>query len=260
MGCYRPLYTLRVEHDYFDGNICRTIHCRISPEGAVLWHRRGLLFKQTAQNEWTIVYDSEGAGVDSSDVLVLEMYMIDPAFVLYTQWDGFLPNAAYSLELPLKKELVDAVKTIRKTAPKRGIGAGFCQIKIRLTEKLFAAAQKEMPMSCTLQFHVPEYRWEYLLDSHNGDSTISEKYLLEETGGKLHFLPFKPIKIYGRDMLRTESEEIIPMREQYGYQLKLVLPAEGKERKRTVLKHIELPELGRFMDVKLGVLRQICSL
>lgn len=159
---YRPLYNLRVGHDYFDRSVCRALRCRISPAEAELWRRRGLLFRQLGDNGWTILYDSDGAGVDtSSDVLALEMDMIDHAFVLYTLWDGFRPDAAYGLELPLKKETADAAKAIRETAPKRGIGSGFCRINIRMTDKLVKAARDGKPMTCTLQFHAPAYRWEY---------------------------------------------------------------------------------------------------
>ena len=155
---YRSLFTFRVEHEYFDRGICRSFRCRISPAEAALWHRRGLLFRQLGENGWTILYDNDGAGVDtSSDVLVLDMEMTDPAFVLYTLWDGFHPNAAYGLELPLKKETADAVKVIRETAPRRGIGSGFCRIRIRMTDKLVKAAQDGKPMTCTLQFHSRPY-------------------------------------------------------------------------------------------------------
>lgn len=258
---YRPLYSLRVEHDYFDRGICRALRCRISPTESALWHRRGLLFRWLGENEWTILYDSEGAGVDtSSDVLALEMEIADPAFVLYTQWDGFRPASAYGLELPLKKETADAAKAIRETAPKRGICSGFCRINIRMTDKLVKAARDGKPMTCILQFHAPAYRWEYLLVPRDGDNAQTERYLMEETGGKLHFSPFEPVRIYGKDMLRTVSEEAVPMRERYDVRLKLVSQAGNTGRKQTLLRHIDPPEPGRFLDVDAGLLRQVCIL
>lgn len=258
---YRPLYSLRVGHDYFDRGICRSLRCRISPAEAALWHRRGLLFRQLGENEWTILYDNDGAGVDtSSDVLALEMELSAPSFVLYTLWDGFDPGAAYELELPLKKETADAVKVIRETAPKRGIGSGFCRIRIRMTDKIVKAAREGKPMTCTLQFHVPAYRWEYLLVPRDGENIPPGKYLMEETGGKLHFPPFEVARMYGRNLLRTVSEEPVPMHESYGYRLKVVVPAGGIGRKQTVLRHVDPPEPGRFMDAEPGLLRQVCSL
>ena len=76
MSNYRTLYSLTVEHGYFDNGTCRALRCRISPRGADLWRRRGLLFRQSEPNAWTVLYDSDGAGVDtSSDTLLLEMFI-----------------------------------------------------------------------------------------------------------------------------------------------------------------------------------------
>lgn len=260
MGSYRSLYSIRVEHDYFDGNICRAIRCRISPEGAELWRRRGLLFRQTAENEWTVVYDASGAGVDTAcDTLLMELDIADPGFVLYTEWADFHPAAAYGLELPLKNESFDAAKVIRETAPKRSIGAGFCQIRIRMTEKLFAAAQKKMPMSCTLQFHAPAHRWEYLFFPHDGGKPEPEKLRLEETGGRLTFPAFEMADEYGLNGVRTASEEAVPMREHYAFRLRLTSATGGDSRpRRVLLKHLQPPEPGRYLSPELDRLRQVC--
>lgn len=258
---YRPLYSLRIEHDYFDRGVCRALRCRIAPAEAGLWHRRGLLLRQPCGNEWTVLYDSDGAGVDTaSDVLALEMDMTDPAFVLYTQWEGFQPDAAYSLELPSEEETADAANAIRRTASGRGIGSGFCKVRIRLTEKLLQAAREGRAESCTLRFRAPECRWEYLLVPRAGDTVAAERYLLEEADGKLHFPPFEPELIYGRELLRTISEESIPMRERYGYRLRVVAPAGSGGRKQTILRHLAPPEPGRFLDAARGVLRQVGNL
>lgn len=51
MGTYRPLYSLRVEHDYYDNLVCRALAFRLKAGGVDLCRRRGLLFGQTAVNE-----------------------------------------------------------------------------------------------------------------------------------------------------------------------------------------------------------------
>ena len=66
MGTYRPLYSLRVEHDYYDNLACRALAFRLKAGGVDLCRRRGLLFRQTAVNEWTLLYDCDSAGVDTS--------------------------------------------------------------------------------------------------------------------------------------------------------------------------------------------------
>lgn len=59
MSTYRPLYNFRIEHDYFVGSICRALQCAVLPMGQELMSQRGLLFRQTAQNEWTVLYDAD---------------------------------------------------------------------------------------------------------------------------------------------------------------------------------------------------------
>lgn len=261
MGNYRSLYNLRIEHDYFDGNVCRAIRCRISSSEANLWRRRGLLFRQLAENEWTVLYDSTGAGVDTrSDLFLLEMEINDPSFVLYTRWDGFSPNSAYELELPPAENVVEAAQVIRETAPKRSIGSGFCQIRLKVTDGMLGTDPKKKPETCTLKFHAPEYRWEYLFIQRKDKKVAPDEVLLEETRGGLHFEPFKTAMEYGHDVLSTLSEETVPMREHYGYSLSMVSPVGDTGQKRTILKHINLPEPGRFLDAKSGQLRQVCIL
>ena len=86
MGTYRPLYSLRVEHDYYDNLACRALAFRLKAGGVDLCRRRGLLFRQTAVNEWTLLYDCDSAGVDtSSDKVEAELCITDPAFVLFTE-------------------------------------------------------------------------------------------------------------------------------------------------------------------------------
>ena len=233
MGTYRPLYNIRIEHEYFDGNICRAMQCRISPSGQALCHRRGLLFRQTGTNEWTILYDDAGAGVDTlSDVLALELVMADPAFVLYTQWNGFQPSSAYRLELPVGQETL---------------------------EEVFSSAKAGTPETACLQFHVPEYRWEYLFVSRGGEKFSPEKLRLEECGGKLTFGPFEAAAEYGREVLRTVSLERIPLRKQYGFRLRLTSVTEGDNRPRQVLlRNVALPKPGVFLSKAPELLRQLC--
>lgn len=59
MESYRILYRIRIGHDYFDGKPCPALQCRLTPQGEALAHRRGLLFRQTAPGEWTLLFRQE---------------------------------------------------------------------------------------------------------------------------------------------------------------------------------------------------------
>lgn len=175
MGTYRPLYSLRVEHDYYDNLACRALAFRLKAGGVDLCRRRGLLFRQTAVNEWTLLYDCDSAGVDtSSDKVEAELCITDPAFVLFTDWAALRPENAYTLELPASRDTVEATEAIRESADRRRIGSGFCSVSILMTEKILAAAQKEKHKTCTLRFHAPQCKWE----SGHGDTSVRRTGLL----------------------------------------------------------------------------------
>lgn len=255
---YSPLYRLRAVHEYFEYQTA-PLRCRIAPSGTALRQRRGLVLRQTAANEWTLLYDSDGAGMETgSDVLPLELELADPHFVLYTRWEEFRPDAAYGLELPVAEETIEAAQAIRKIADRRTPGTGFCLVEIRMTEELMQAARNGRPAGCTLLFRAPEYRWEFLL-APRGDE-LPERLSLEEAGGGIDFPPFEPAEVYGRKVLRTVSEQRIPMRMRYPYRLKVYAEAENGGRRQCLLKHVDLPKPGKFPDAGSDILRQVCNL
>lgn len=261
MGTYRPLYKIRIEHEYFDKNICRAIECRMLPSGRMFWYCRNLLFRRTAINEWTILYDDAGEGVDTlSDVLALELVMTDPDFVLYTRWKDFHPSSAYLLELPSGQDTLEVTDIIVEQSAKRQIGTGFCAIQLRLTEEILFAAKAETPKTVCLQFHAAEYQWEYLFISCNKENISPERLRLEEYSGKLTFGPFEKVIEFDMEMLRTISLDKIPLREQYEYRLRLTsATGEGDNCPRQMLlRQVIPPKPGAFLSKDPEFIRQIC--
>lgn len=260
MENYRPLYRIAVAHDYFDGQPCTAIGCRLSPQGAELARQRGLLFRQTAANEWVVLYDSNGAGPDTeNDVLTLEISLSDPAFPLYTEWKDFRPSAAHVLELPQAEENMDAATAIRRAGDgKRKPGTPFCTVLLRLTEQLPEAAETDRPKGALLRFHAPSVQWECLFLSHGEGSASPGTPALEDTAGKVEFSAFEECEAYGRKAWRTVSKARIPMRTSYGCRLRLVAQTGGRQQKRILLSRISPPEPGRYQSGQDGTIRQVC--
>lgn len=173
MSSYRPLYSICIEHEYFLGGICRALQCAVLPSGQELMSQRGLLFRQMAQNKWTVLYDADGAGVDTaSDAIAFGMSISDPAFVLYTEWPTFNPNAVYSLDLPAETEVVNGVKAIADTHAKPKIGTPLCTINVRLTDDVWLAAVNGTPKTTVIMFEAPERYWEYVLIKQNSNKDV----------------------------------------------------------------------------------------
>ena len=154
MESYRILYRIKAVHDYFDGKPCTALQCRLTPQGAELARRRGLLFRQTAADEWTLLCQAKPD--TANDVLTLSLSITDPAFTLYTAWNGLRPSADYALDLPQQEEYVDAATAIHLSGKRRSIGFGFCTVSLRLTEQMAQASEAGQPMQTTLRFHAPE--------------------------------------------------------------------------------------------------------
>lgn len=255
MESYRILYRIRIEHDYFDGKPCPALECRITLQGETLAHRRGLLFRQTSSGEWTLLFRQEPD--TKNDELLLDLYVADPKFMLYTAWKSFLPSAVYSLKLPGKKEIIEAETAIQPTQKKRAIGSGFCTLHLRLTDELVNAAKNGQPIQEILHFKEASVQWEYLFIPNDGESIPPGQLKLEDVAGKVQFTTFKECKVYGRKAWLTQSKSCIPMRQAYPCKLRLTAQ-NGDRQKRVLLSHVRPPEPGYYMDAQQGILRQIC--
>lgn len=255
MDSYRTLYRIKVEHDYFDGKPCTALQCRLTPQGEALARRRGLLFRQTAENEWTVLFNREpDTGLDT---LILALSITDTSFPLYTAWDDFRPSVDYELELPQKTETLEAATAIHASGRKRAIGSGFCTLHLRMTGEMLQAANSDTPMQTVLHFHAPKMRWEYLLISRNSEKLSASKIRLEEVAGKMEFTAFKDCEAYGRTALCSRSKGEIPMRLSYTCRLRITAQEEGKP-KRVLLPQVPPPGAGTYMDTPKGILRQVC--
>lgn len=261
MGTYRRLFSIRITHDYFDREICRTLLCRPTASGAELMRRRGMIFKRVSDNEWSVLYDTSGAGpAPDADVLLLELLITDADFALYTRWRDFCPDAAYMLDLPAGKGDVEAEDSIVESGERRKIGSGFCIIRLVLTREMLEVAQSDRPQCCILRFHAPEYRWEYLFLPEHGFAPDCSRLHLETSDGSsgYSFFAFKKVREFDRDTYRTVSEEPIPLRESYRFRLRLALSTGENRPKQMLLRDVPPPKPGRHLSAIPGFIRQVC--
>ena len=247
MSTYRSLYSFRIEHEYFEDSNVNALMCSVLPSAQKLMAQRGLLFRQTDENEWTILYDTENADLDTeSDIIEFGVLMSEPAFVFYTEWQNFNPMVAYQIDLPIGKSEVNATDVITEIGVKRSFGIPFCTIMIHLTEELWQAAKKDVPLKNTLIFKTPERFWEYVFICQNTNREISSEYLKLETDKEiLTFRSFERTNEFGRNAFRTVSEKAVPMRERYDIKLNLIV-THDKEQKQYLLRNIEHPIPGQF--------------
>ena len=253
MENYRILYRIRIEHDYFDRTKCSAVQCFLTPQGEDLLRRRGMLFRQTDVNEWTFLYNSEPD--TDNDVLNLNLSLNDPNFISYTEWNEFSPTAAYSLDLPGSKKVLDAATVIRKSEKSRRIGQGFCTVSLKLTEKMLKYAASGKPITSVIHFCAPSVKWEYIFIPRV-DDVVNGALSLHDDTGTLEFSLFKKCEIYGKSAWQTETGKPVPMRYAYSCKLRLMANENGKQA-RILLSKVDPPVMGQYRDAPGNVLRQI---
>lgn len=256
MESYLRLYRITVRHDYFGESPCPSLRLRPSSEGEALLRQRGMMFREEAAETWSLFF-TEDPDTDK-DMLLLDLSIADPMFVLYTDWPAFRPADSYELRLPASEGQLDAAIAIAHKDRKRSIGSGFCTVALRLTEELVQAARSGKPEEAVLQFHAPKKRWEYLFFPQTEESIDGKQLLLEDTTGSVTFSPFTRCKAYGREAWRTVAENPVAMRASYGCRLRLTALRGNGKQKHVLLSHVELPQPGRYMSKDKKMLRQVC--
>lgn len=254
MESYKTLYRIKVTHDYFGSKPCTALQCQLTPQGAELARRRGLLFRQTAADEWLLLFSDAPA---KDDVLTFDLSIADPNFALYTEWKDFRPSKAYGLALPQQKKDIDAATAISLSDKKRNIGSGFCTVMLRITQEMIGKTENDEPMEAVLHFTAPSVKWEYLFIPRTETGVELKQLVLEDTTGKIQFAAFKEQTVYERAAIRTASKTRIPMRQSYGCKLRLTAQENGRQ-KRILLSQIPTPEPGKYLDARKGIARQVC--
>ena len=253
MENYRILYRIRNEHDYFDSKKCSAVQCFLTPQGQDLLQRRGMIFRQTDVNEWTLLYNSEPDA--DNDILNFNLSLTDPNFFSYTEWKEFSPSAVYSLDLPYSKKMLDAATVIRKTENPRRIGQGFCVVTLKLTEKMLKSAASGKPITSVIHFCALSVKWEYVFIPRV-DDVVSGNLSLDDDADILKFSSFKKCEIYGKSAWQTETAKPVPMRYAYSCKLRLMAHENGKQA-RILLSKVDPPVIGQYRDAPGDVLRQI---
>ena len=206
------------------------------------------------------MYDADGAGVDTaSDAIALGLSISDPAFVLYTEWQGFNPAVAYRLDLPLADGNAFATEVIVDTESKRRIGMPLCTIILHLTDDMWQMAVNGSPKKDIIKFQAPERYWEYILIKQNSNrEVLLERLKMDTDKNLLTFKTLERTSEFGRDAYRTVSEEAVPIRERYDFRLNLIATPENRNRqKQVLLRNVEHPKPGQFKSDAYK-LRQVC--
>lgn len=263
MEDYRVLFRMRIDHEYFAGETNGCMGVRICEESLALLRNRQLMFKQMAGNEWVLIGNVAGNGVnEGSDRIGFEFVLKDAGFLYYTEWEHY--DAADFYELDLSDggggmNVSDVVKTVPGQKRKAGV---FFNGKLLLAERLYADAREGGCSEACLRFASREMFWEYWLIARKRDHQRLKLSLEEQSGGLL----FSEPEFFNTDLVdglvwRCVSAKAVKMKDRYRYRLDLSeIIRENPELRRKIVKNIEYPVPGQFHDLKGNYLRRLVYL
>lgn len=242
---YSTLYRLKIEHEYYINKVCRSIDVRPTPSTLDLLRRRGLVFRQTEENEWCLLGDCDKASlfIEENEFL-FDMYLLDPLFVYYTQWEDLKLNFLYDLTLPILKN-GNFIDNVRLNDNKRKVGSGFCLASLRFNRSYLG----EMPDNIfdnILKFQAKEVLWEYVfINRSNYDLLLGMPMGLKlvEQNGIIDF-SFVDGNLY---IYRFKSSKPIKISECYDCQISLI----NEDTKKELLNDIPFPTPGKFMNLNI---------
>lgn len=256
MGKYDVLYRLKLEHEYYSDKICRGIDVRVEPSTVKLLQCRGIIFKQTAVNEWCLLGDcSMGIPYAKTDKFLFNLYLTDPSFLNYTKWTDFHPNNLYFLSLPTSHS--EFINALRKEEGKKKINSGFCIANLQFNCNSFN--DQADTSENILSFQTNEVTWEYEFVNRNLMLGSHYKFKLTEENAKVEFSAIDEESSY---LIRFKSKNPIKMAESYDYHISL----RDEKTNAKLLEEIPFPVPGQFMDFnentagEAGVetIRQVC--
>lgn len=264
MKNYRLLYCLRLEHEYYKDGKCRCIDVRTSPSDTKALRRRGLMLKQTEENEWCILSSNTEGSYIGSDTFLLDFYLLDSTFAYYTDWTQFVHTDLYELKLPnAKAEFAAAIE--KKTLAPR-IGSKFCIATLNLDEKTFSGSL----VTNTFKFFSRKVHWEYVFIPRDRTSKCGMPYngqtlKLKEKEDRISFDQPEMKELFGGIVWIVKSKDLIPIAISYDYELSLYANDDC-----TLMDRVPYPVPGLFQREKTEsggdsgaeseqeVIRQIC--
>lgn len=258
MEQFITLASIQVEHTYYTTPINRHIKLSPTPEAEKLMRRRGILYLENDEG-WSWLVRKDCAGFEANDVLELSLQTSDANFMRVTKLGDYQPQNFYLLKLETKKS-IDAASSLIMTEEKKWANE-LCRIRLIPTAALLKKAQKDTPMSYTIQFRPLAYRWEYLFVIRNDNAESIPNLLLEETKNKILFTKAEWLEhsSFGTNVWRTVSTTPVSVLECPDYSLLLsTVLQEYPLKKRTVSRFIECPQPGKYLSDNPEMLRNVC--
>lgn len=231
------LWTLRIEHDYYQNGETSDFDVQISSEMHKLLIRRNLIWRKKKSNEWCLhsFGDSE---VDNADVLELQLVAKGSELLYVTDFLWPVDGSYYEVEIPVESDKIVAKECMNRKSIHRTQHNSIMKLSIPFGEIINS---KAAPVATILSFQTVCKYWEYICIPRQEQQPRTVR--LEDTRKTVNFEEAEPMSFMGHNAYKTRSLEKHPLRSFYeNIDLALweIFPA--SDNKRLLLRNLPFPE------------------
>lgn len=202
------LWTLRVDHDYYQDKRMFYLDVQISEDMRRLLARRCLIWRKKSFNEWCLSSFGRNA-LDDEDVLRLELRNMEKELPYVTDLKWPVGNECYEVSVPVAHAKIVAKECVDNLIRGRG-QSGFMKLSVPLGKMV---NQGFCPSTTCLSFQAVCKYWEYfLIDRQHQNNRL---FRLEDSKNSIRFGEAEMIHFMGHDVLRIRSLEKVPLCEHY---------------------------------------------
>lgn len=202
------LWTLQIEHDYYQQGKVSDFDIQISSDMRILLMRRSLIWRRKGLNEWCLSSFGDYA-VDDADILQLELIMQGETLPYVTDFDWLVGRECYDVTVPVGDGQITAKECAGK---KTNTKTNSCFMKLSVPFGKMIN-DRAVPSTMILSFQAVSRYWEYVFLPRQPQ--IEKMIRLEDTKKCIHFKPYELFDFMGHKAYRICSLEKLPLRERY---------------------------------------------
>lgn len=240
------LWTLQIDHDYFQGGKVRRMDVQVSPEIRVLLMRRNLIWRRNSINEWCLSSFGDYS-MDDMDVLELELLVEEPLLHQVTDFNWSLGMECYDVTVDVNDVQLVAKECMGKKTRMRTHSC-FMRLSLPLSKII---NEKAYPRSLTLSFQAVSRYWEYIFVPRQ--SQMQKALRLEDAHHYVRFGACEAFELMGHKTQKIRSLDKIPLRESYHQDVDLVLweilSVNDVPKERILLRALPTPDLSLQLNI-----------
>ena len=246
------LWTLRIEHEYYERQVTAEFDVQVSSEMRILLMRRNMVWRRKTVGEWCLSSFGDHS-VNDDDILELEVVTTGNDVQHVTDFDWPSIGRCYEVKIPVGDGRVMAKEWMTKLVDTR-IQHSIMKLMLPVGEMI---NRRIYPATTTLSFHSLVKYWEYICLPRRRE--MEKNIRLGDMMGTVDFGNSETVDFMGHEATKIRSLKKILLKERYR-DIELALWEQvpvGDSKKERLLARVPYPQpaltLGTDRDTVWGI-------